>query len=241
MSLKIKEVKEFYRGFSIDQPLGNNAFSYEERSMKRIYVAPLMEAGLEALKIGTETAFSEYANGQESNLKGLESFLYLPSPRKDIFIFDNHNHAFFFWAYGVKTKRIAFGSTLLHVDQHTDFREPKEYFDPPHKEDFSLQEAFEYTNYKLNVGNFIKPAMRWGIFNKVEMLISSDTFEKNYPDPFVLDIDIDIFAKEMDYIPYAFKIKTIRRLISQANFITMATSPYFIEQDRAIEIIKELF
>ena len=56
-----------------------------------------------------------------------------------------------------------------------------------------------------------------------------------------LDIDLDIFSKDMDYIPYDFRIDKIKKLIENAKVITIATSPYFIEQDYAIKVLKELF
>ena len=58
---------------------------------------------------------------------------------------------------------------------------------------------------------------------------------------YVLDIDLDIFSKDMDYIPYDFRIDKIKKLIENAKVITIATSPYFIEQDYAIKVLKELF
>ena len=45
----------------------------------------------------------------------------------------------------------------------------------------------------------------------------------------------------MDYIPYDFRIDKIKGLIENAKVITIASSPYFIEQDRAIKVLKELF
>lgn len=48
-------------------------------------------------------------------------------------------------------------------------------------------------------------------------------------------------ADVMDYISYDVKIARIREWIRQATVITVATSPYFIDQKRAINIVKELF
>ena len=58
---------------------------------------------------------------------------------------------------------------------------------------------------------------------------------------YVLDIDLDIFSKDMDYIPYEFRLNKIKELIKGAKVITIASSPYFIEQDYAIKVLKELF
>ncbi len=46
----------------------------------------------------------------------------------------------------------------------------------------------------------------------------------------VLNLDIDIFAPELDHIPSEKKIRIIKNLIQRVKYITIATSPYFIEQ-----------
>ncbi len=46
----------------------------------------------------------------------------------------------------------------------------------------------------------------------------------------VLNLDLDIFAPELDHIPSEKKIKIIKNLLKRVKYITIATSPYFIEQ-----------
>jgi hypothetical protein len=46
----------------------------------------------------------------------------------------------------------------------------------------------------------------------------------------VLNLDLDIFAPELDYIDEVKKIAIIRNLLSKVRYATIATSPYFIEQ-----------
>ena len=58
---------------------------------------------------------------------------------------------------------------------------------------------------------------------------------------FVLDIDLDIFSNDMDYIPYDLKVLKIKELIKRAKVITIASSPFFIDQNYAIKVLKELF
>ena len=45
----------------------------------------------------------------------------------------------------------------------------------------------------------------------------------------------------MDYIPYDIKISRIKELIDRAKVITIASSPFFINQEYAIKVLKELF
>jgi hypothetical protein len=46
----------------------------------------------------------------------------------------------------------------------------------------------------------------------------------------ILNIDIDIFAPELDHIPEEKKIQIIKNLLKRVKYVTIATSPYFIDQ-----------
>ena len=52
----------------------------------------------------------------------------------------------------------------------------------------------------------------------------------------VLDIDLDIFDPIMDYIPEELKLTCLRSWIGKARFITMATSPFFMDQIKAVRL-----
>lgn len=239
--MNIKALQTLYPGFEITQPIGNNVFSYEQRQNKTIFVSPLAAQGnLSDLQIGSRIVFSEIEEGIEKNFVGLKNFLYYPYQGKDIFIFDNHNHAFFFWLAGYLQGKIEPGLALVHIDQHSDMREPAEYPDFVLEKKLSLQKVFEYTNLKLNVGNFIQPALRLGLFSEIQIIDSTTSFESPVQDDFILDIDMDIFSDDMDYIDKDEKIDKIISYITKAKFITIATSPYFINQKRAITILNRL-
>lgn len=227
----------YYKGFFIEKPVGNNKFSYEERKMKKIYVPPIKEGNIHDVKIGENVVFSEIEDNKEINSLGLESFIQFTFNNKDVFVFDNHNHAFYFWVKSLKYSKFRKGIKLVHVDQHKDMREPDEYI----KNIDDLEEVFKYTNYNLNVGNFIKPALNIGMFSDVIILDNSKSFNVNIEDDYVLDIDLDIFSKDMDYIGYDLKMNKIRQLIEKAYIITIATSPFFIDQEYAIRVLKDIF
>ena len=240
-SFDIPFLKNFYHGFHITASCGNNAFSYSKRNNKKIFVPPVSDEDLDSLAVGENIAFSECEADQEQNYFGLKHFLYLRHGDKDIVIVDNHNHVFFFWVYALTRGTIFPGGTLVHVDQHKDTRDPQ---DPPGfvlEEASALDKAFHYTNFVLNVGNFIQPAVQLGIFSKLEMIQNRSDFEKDPLVDFVLDIDMDIFARDMQYIDEAYKIKKLKKLIAQSKLITIATSPFFMDQSEAIRIIKQLF
>ncbi|OPJ55366.1 peptide arginase family protein [Alkalithermobacter paradoxus] len=228
---------EYYKGFFIDEPVGNNVFSYEERKIKSIYVPPLKEGNLNDVKLSNNIAFCEVDNGKEISAKGLEYFIEYKFNEKDVYIFDNHNHAFYFWAKSLKCNRFKKGIKLIHIDQHKDMREPDNYISNID----NLEEVFKYTNYNLNVGNFIKPALNLGMFSKVIIIDSSHAFSLEIDGEFVLDIDLDIFSRDMDYISYDIKMNKIKDLIDKASLVTIATSPFFINQEYAISVLKEIF
>jgi len=229
----------FYKGFFLKEALGNNQFSFEKRKQKQIYVAPLKKGKLSDLSVGKNIAFSEYSDGKEYNYPGLENFIHFELNGKEIFIFDNHNHAFFFWIYAYHAGIINFGENLVHIDQHTDMRKPEKWLAISEMHD--ALKIFEYTNFSLNVGNFIQPALQLNLFKKIDIIDSSISIEKRFYDKYVLDLDMDFFSPEMNYIPEDLKIKKISELMEKASFITIATSPFFIDQQNAIEKINRIF
>ena len=83
-----------YTGFYIDKPTGNNIFSYEERSNKKIFVPKLIQGTLDDVLVGSEIVFNEIDEEIEIKAKGLKNMVKFDYQDKDIYIFDNHNHAF---------------------------------------------------------------------------------------------------------------------------------------------------
>ncbi len=237
----LQEVQTYYKGFFIKEDIGNNAFSFKERQQKDIYVAALKYGLIDELSMGEKTVFSEIHEGQEHSKAGLKSFIYSYIQNKHVFVFDNHNHAFFFWAFGFLKGYLNKPMALIHVDQHTDMREPAYYLFLKTGDSESIKKVFEYTNFVLNVGNFIKPAVSLGFFDKVIQVNSEEGFYKESLKDFVLDLDMDIFAPALNYIPEQLKIDRIRTMIEKAKWITVATSPYFMDQGKAIGLIKQIF
>ena len=236
----IVKLQSLYCGFDLEKPVGNNGFSFAARQQKSIFVPPLVSGSLDDLRVGQRIVFSEIQDGQEYNCRGLQKFIYLKRADKHILIFDNHNHAFFFWVCAFKSGAIAPQSVLVHVDQHKDARRPETYLSKA-IEEMTLKEAFDYTNLVLNVGNFIDPALKLGLFQDVITIDNEAAFQKVLPKTFVLDLDLDIFAPAMNYIDHSLKMNSIKSYLQSARFVTIATSPYFMDQLRAIDLIKELF
>ena len=228
-----------YRGFFIEDARGNNQFSFEKRQNKKIYVAPLKEGELSDVELGSEIVFSEIDEEElEHDSIGLKNYIKLKNYRCPVYIFDNHNHAYFFWFIELKKKTYDSQIQLIHIDQHKDMRSPE-------KEialDVTIEQVFKYVNFDLNVGNFIVPALKNKMMSEVIIIDSTEGFNRSeFPDEYVLDIDIDIFSKDMDYIDWNLKVKKIKSLMKNAKMITIATSPYFIEWNRVKKALKDIF
>ncbi|MDI7817446.1 UPF0489 family protein [Clostridioides difficile] len=226
-----------YNGFYIEKPMGNNVFSYDKRDNKSIYVPKLISGTLDDVKLGNKVVFNEVDENEEIKAIGLENMVEYVLGNKKIYVFDNHNHAFYFWLKSMMNDEFTRGCKLVHVDQHKDTREPENY----DVDINNIEDVFRYTNEVLNVGSFIKPALQHKIFSELIIIDSLYGFDLDIELEFVLDIDLDIFSSDMDYIPFDFKLDKIKNLIKKAKVITIATSPYFINQEYAIKVLKELF
>lgn len=241
MKNMIEDIQEFYAGFWIEKPVGNNALSFERRINRSIYVPPICQGTIRDLRVGEEVVFSEIFQGKEINCAGLKRFIYWPINGKHIFVFDNHNHAFFFWMACFQNGLFPTGSVLVHVDQHKDTREPDVYLDGDPAA-MPLDQVFDYTQNVLNVGNFIKPALKIGLFDKVVHADRQESFAGSVFDGenFVLDIDLDIFSDSMRYIDDEIKMSAIKELMRRARVITIATSPYFMNQQDALAVLEKM-
>lgn len=225
----------------ISDPIGNNEFSYQQRkalwSWGEIYTPSLIQGSLADIQRGSEICFEEVVNGKIISCIWLKNFVQFDYHGKPIFIVDNHNHVLSF-RYNHQHSKPSTPSTpfnLIHIDQHSDMK-PNENILTPN------ENIEDFINTKTNVGNFIPAAINSWIINNViqirtdtalHSILNSEFWILN----FILDIDIDFReGKEITQDD----IKIIQQLISHAEIITIATSPYFIDQKQAIDIINKL-
>ena len=84
-----------------------------------------------------------------------------------LFIFEEHNEAFFVWHYAIAKNLIsAKNNILLHVDEHSDMGIPR--FNRSIKTlNGNLQDIYQFTYNELTIENFIIPAVYQGIFNQL--------------------------------------------------------------------------
>lgn len=259
-------MKYYKRGFYLKDPVGNNAFSYEQRRQKSIYVTTFAEKSAYRIEQGSRPAFVEVEEGEEKIFPGLKDFVKGREEGKNIYIFDNHNHAFYLIFQEVSQGKIPAGLPLIHFDQHKDMRVPpvsfasmrereeeirdflREVVDGEEQNSFLTEEdkAFFYTNAVLNVGNFLVPLLEEKIISEVVIMDSSASLLRREElleqhREWILDIDLDLFSEEMDYLPYGSKIESIRSFLPRARMVTVCTSPYFVSFERAKKALGDIF
>ena len=187
-----------------------------------------------------------------------------------IYIIDNHNHALYFRYKEYFDWNIQKWSELIHIDQHTDMNENKYKISikqTPSLDKGMCPEGggickqketiFNFTNNNCNVWNFIKPAIEeWLIWNITQINTEYSLLNNKLP-PLcwkhergdrgdsihteILDIDLDFRAPEMSIEKYQETINITKKLIQNSRVVTIATSPYFLDQSLAIKILKDLF
>lgn len=232
---------DYSRAFWIDRPVGNNALSFDRRGPSpRLWVPALTEDTLDDLQPGERVVFEDFDEQDVlQSCRGLASLLRTTLAGVPAVIVDNHNHVFYFWHEAVDRQQLQPGATLVHIDQHRDMRIPERPY-----EGHSLDDAFDYTNFHLNVGNFIVPAQQSGLVGYTQFVTGGDALnELDYSETpnKILDIDLDFFAPEMSYIDFDLARRFIHAHLPTTSLITVATSPFFIDQRSAIDTLKRLF
>lgn len=234
----------YSKPFYIENPVWNNALSFDERKNKKLYIASEISWTIDDIRLWLETVFEDFDfTWKLVSFNWLQNFIRFEYMWKEVIIFDNHNHAFYFWCEAYSRGIIWKNSNLIHIDEHSDMRDPEIY---PENLD-NLQEIFDYTNFVLNVGNYIIPAQKLGIVKEIYQIRSEaniDNFSFENLDKsvsIIVNLDLDFFSPGLDYMNYDNKIAFVKKSIEKADFITIATSPFFIDQELAIKVIKEIF
>lgn len=244
--------------FYITEAFWNNAFSYNKRPNKKLFVPSLTKINnLDDIKFWDKIVFEDYDfNWNLQSCCWLENFYeidYLVDPesssgwqKKKIYLVDNHNHVYFFWHKSRFEWIIWNNSTLYHIDEHTDLRDPWIYLEQ--EELKNLKRIFEYTNY-VDVWNYIIPAIHDWLVKEMHQIrseselneVKSKLEEINSSSSIILNLDLDFFQPKLDYIDYNLKKQVVQNLTKKADLITISTSPFFINQDLALKVMKDLF
>ncbi len=242
----------YKKSFYITKNHGNNALSFEEKRIKKLFVPSLIEIkNLDEIQLGNEIVFSDF--DFENTLieaKWLKNFYHFEWQNKDVYLFDNHNHALYFWYLARSWWKIWNNNLLIHIDEHSDMRDPEIYLSNDEAKD--LQKVFDYVNFTLNVGNYIVPAQKEGIVWEI-FQVRNEANLQNYLEKYswewikqiqsgvICNIDLDFFEPGLDFIDYNLKMEVIKDAMNKADVITFATSPFFIDQTLALKVFFDIF
>lgn len=157
------------------------------------------------------------------------------------YIFDDHNHAFYAWNEAFSEGLIDQGCTLYHLDNHPDTAVPI-LMPTPHS---TLQEIAQYTT-ELPINSFIAPAIYSGLIKEVHQYNLGNLEDilkdiRGNPQYTILDIDIDVFEDSgQPIVPTPKQLLCLKEAMNKAGVITIATSPDFIDQNFALNVLNKL-
>ena len=160
---------------------------------------------LSLIKLWDEIVFSDYDfDGNLIEAKWLKNFYNFKHNSKQIYLFDNHNHAYYFWFLELFNKKISKNATLIHIDEHSDMRDP--WIFQSETEINDLQKVFEFTNFELNVWNYIIPSQKSWLIKEVVQIRNEDNLKTylsqkdNYKNNVILNLDLDFFEPNLYFI-----------------------------------------
>lgn len=241
----MKTIEQLYNGFFLNKESANSQIPNWPTSLR---VAPIKKVKeYEKLKIDDKHfAFAEKNKKWEIEyFHWLEKFLLIEkSDFPPIFIFDNHNHAITF-RYDITYSNKIQDTKLIHIDQHSDCWKNENHLKLNWNKN-EMEKVFKFCNEKCNVGNFIHPALEsWIISSQIQIRSTTalQNFKTTKNQNYILDIDLDFCLDWIDR--NRTNQETIRLLKNKfdeiwkyALWISIATSPYFLDQNLAIRINK---
>lgn len=242
----------YNKWFFIESPVWNNEFSFDKRQNKKLFVPEIIEAkSFDEIKFQDDLekiAFEDFDfDNKLSTNYWLKNFYRFQMWWKEVVLFDNHNHAFYFW-YEARSRKIIWDKNILvHIDQHADTRDNDKIISKSDSK--SLEKVFDFTNFVLNVWDYIIPAQKEGIIENIVQIRNTKNLEdylQNFSNrknnsKIILNLDLDFFASELDFIDFELKKKVILDVFEKASYVTVCTSPFFVDQGLAVEKFKEIF
>ena len=242
----------YNKWFFIESPVWNNEFSFDKRQNKKLFVPEIIEAkSFDEIKFQDDLekiAFEDFDfDNKLSTNYWLKNFYRFQMWWKEVVLFDNHNHAFYFW-YEARSRKIIWDKNILiHIDQHADTRDNDKIISKSDSK--SLEKVFDFTNFVLNVWDYIIPAQKEGIIENIVQIRNTKNLEdylqnfsnKKNNSKIILNLDLDFFASELDFIDFELKKKVILDVFEKASYVTVCTSPFFVDQGLAVEKFKEIF
>lgn len=182
--------------------------------MHKQYLTPIKNWTINDVKIGSHVVFEE--TDEKWILHQCKWLEYIVKIEPNIVIVDNHDRVLEFREQGLP---------VIHIDQHTDLR--------PVGPD------------GINVGNFLRYALdTWFTPSAIQINTEYSLLQLNTqnitPNTFIIDIDLDFRDPKMSIEQFDKTIQIVKNIIKKAKIVTIATSPYFLDQNLAISLIKKL-
>ncbi len=189
--------------------------------------------------LGNEIVFAEVdTQGNVKTCTGLAYFYLLTQESiPPIWIMDNHHHAFYARVHAYNQTSTPL--TIVHIDAHADLSATSVLFDSTHKKDETY--LWHYTNEVCTIASFIQPLIDVHIVQECLQVRTAQKLSDICMSPptisYILDIDLDFFALTTDSTELQIQLTHIRLLLANAYACTIATSPYFLGQQRAYELL----
>ncbi len=243
--MQSKNLSYFYKTPTfLEWYYGNNAFSYDIRSSKKLTIPCCIDWSISDVSEWTSIVFEDiWDDGTLYSCTWLDVFISTQWNGIPMTIFDNHNHALYFWYDAYRKWTISHGCEIVHVDQHSDLWENKN--DVSFGEDSDYESIWNFTNKQCNVGNYVVPLIRNWFISQFYRIEGESDIEKymdyTFGNKTILNLDLDFFSPDLDYIDSTKKVDFIRRIAMKSSYITVASSPFFIDQKKAIQALFDIF
>lgn len=156
---------------------------------------------------------------------------------KVVYLFDNHNEIIFPLAEYYETTSCE-SINILHIDAHPDDAQFLTENKPKTLSRILSKEIISQTR----VSDFFDALSESMVINKIKRVVTSYDFHNFVPPdyPYILSLDIDIFGPEGEYIDLETKVSVIAQAWKHANVVMIATSPGFIDQQYAHDILLQM-
>ncbi len=182
--------------------------------MHKQYLTPIISWTLADVKLGSHIVFEEI--DEKWILHQCTWLEYIVKIQPNIVIVDNHDRVLEFRPRGFP---------VLHIDQHTDMR--------PVWAD------------GVNVGNFLRHALdtryiTWSTQINTEYSLLHFDYSTIKLSNYIFDIDLDFRHPDMSIEQFEKTIQITKELIKKAKIVTIATSPYFLDQNLALQLINKI-
>ncbi len=235
----------------ITESVGNNRFGQiEGDAVLSLKVPRRIFGDFSDVRLSDRIAFRDSVEGGGNReIPGLESFVSTVWEGVPFHVFDNHNYALAFWLEAHASGILPKGFRLVHVDMHSDLW--KNGFDLDLERSGNSSYVEDFVNTKTEVGNYIDPAVRCGFVGEIVKIEGEDELESalarlengeiDFALPTVLNLDLDFFAPDLDYIPFELKKRAVLAFAKKSRLVTVATSPGFIDGEAALRTFGRIF